>query len=88
MPKDVKLNPVAVLPTPNREQLQALARLSHNPDFATLFDYWNNCLMEQDRKNRVTREDTPLRQGQGISQALEFMIQTALTAQENLQKVS
>ena len=44
------------------------------------------CVKEQDKKNRVTKEDTPLRQGQGVAQALESLLMQAYSAKENLRR--
>lgn len=84
--KVVELNPTMGLLMPDARTLQALARLSDNQDFVTLCEYMEKCVKEQDKKNRVTKEDTPLRQGQGVAQALESLLMQAYSAKENLRR--
>lgn len=81
-----KLNPTSVLAKPDIRQLKALARLIDHQDFATFYEYLESCLAEQDKKNRVAKDDTSLRQGQGVSQALESIISQCLSAKDDLRR--
>lgn len=80
------LNAKACLVNPDTRQLKALSRLSDNLDFATFFEYLEMCLSEQDKKNRVANSDVALRQGQGISQALESELSIILSAKDALRR--
>lgn len=82
------LNPQSVLVQPDPATLKALARLSDNPDFVTFCEHLGRCVKEQDKKNRTTRDDVPLRQGQGIGQALESVLNQAYSAKDVLKKTA
>ena len=86
MNKDLELNAATCLVNPDAQQLKALARLSDNSDFVTFFDYLETCLSVQDKKNRVANNDVALRQGQGISQALESEISIILSAKDVIRR--
>ena len=86
MNNNLALNPQVILPQPDSGVLKALARLSDNSDFVTLCEHLETCIQEQDKKNRATRDDVPLRQGQGICQALESVLTQAYTAKDALKK--
>ncbi len=83
-----ELNPNSVLLQPEKNEVSALARLSDHSDFVTVCEYLARCLKDQDKKNRVTREGEPLRQGQGISQALESLLNRAYSAKDDLKRMT
>ena len=83
-----RLNPTMVLALPQGEELKALARLSDTPDFVTFCSYLDKCLLEQDKKNRVAKDETSLRQGQGIGQALESVLNHAVSAKDNVRRTA
>ncbi len=80
------LNAATCLVNPDTNELKALSRLSDNPDFVTFYEYLEKCLREQDKKNRVANKGVALRQGQGISQALETEMSLILGAKTALRR--
>lgn len=72
---------------PEKQELEALAMLSQNPQFQKVLGWLKRGLEDQDRRNRNTSEDYSLRQGQGRSQVLVEITDTAQEAPKKLDSI-
>lgn len=72
---------------PNKQELQAMAELGHNPQHQKIIGWMKRSLAAQQKRNDNVNDDLLLKKGVGRSQVLSEIIETTEGANEAIRKL-